>query len=110
MPAFALPWLLVLLPLAPVAAYAWLRRRRTALRFGQVGLAPRLPAGRSHQARLGGAILRGAGIAAVIVALAGPRWPDPGTRLPAEGIAVVMVLDVSGSMAEREFLWTGEPI
>jgi Ca-activated chloride channel family protein len=54
--------------------------------------------------------LRAAGILALVVALAGPRWPDPGTRLPAEGIAVVMVLDVSGSMSERDFLWNGEQI
>jgi Ca-activated chloride channel family protein len=51
--------------------------------------------------------LRAAGLAALILALTGPRWPDPGTRLPVEGIAVVMVLDVSGSMAERDFTWRG---
>jgi Ca-activated chloride channel homolog len=54
--------------------------------------------------------LRAVGIAALVIALAGPRWPDPGTRLPAEGIAIVMVLDVSGSMAERDFNWHGEQI
>jgi Ca-activated chloride channel family protein len=54
--------------------------------------------------------LRSAGLAALIVALAGPRWADPGTRLPVEGIAVVMVLDVSGSMGERDFDWRGEQI
>lgn len=46
----------------------------------------------------------------MVLALAGPRWPDPGTRLPVEGIAVVMVLDVSGSMAERDFDWRGDRI
>jgi Ca-activated chloride channel homolog len=110
MPAFAYPWLLLLLPLAPAAAWAWLRRRRTALRFGDVNLVRGLPAGRSRRARVGGALLRALGIAAVVVALAGPRWPDPGTRLPAEGVAIVMVLDVSGSMAERDFLWAGDQI
>src|SRR3954454_6505226 len=110
MPAFAHPWLLLLLPVAPVAAWAWLRRRRPALRFGRVGLVANLPPGRSRQARRGVALLRAVGVAALVVALAGPRWPDPGTRLPAEGIAVVMVLDVSGSMAERDFLWRSEQI
>src|SRR5205807_1785807 len=63
---------------------------------------------RARRARVGGAALRAAGIAALVLALAGPRWPDPGTRLPAEGIAVVLVLDVSGSMGERDFPWRGE--
>jgi Ca-activated chloride channel family protein len=108
MPGFALPWLLVLLPVSPAAGWAWLRRRRTALRFADVRLVRDLPPGRSRTARLGGAILRATGVAGLIVALAGPRWPDPGTRLPAEGIAVMMVLDVSGSMAERDFDWRGD--
>jgi Ca-activated chloride channel family protein len=110
MPTFAHPWLLLLLPLAPAAAWGWLRRRRSALRFAHVNMVSGMPPGRSRRARIGGALLRAAGVAALIIALAGPRWPDPGTRLPAEGIAVVMVLDVSGSMAERDFLWAGEPI
>src|ERR1700683_4800421 len=103
MPSFASAWLLLLLPLAPLAAWAWLRRRPAALRYSDIRLVADLPPGRSRRARFGGATLRALGIAALVVALAGPRWPDPGTRLPAEGIAVVMVLDVSGSMGETDF-------
>jgi Ca-activated chloride channel family protein len=110
MPDVAHPWLLLLLPLAPLAAWAWLRRRRTALRYADVRSLAELPPGRSRRARLGGALLRGGGLAALVLALAGPRWPDPGTRLPAEGVAVMMVLDVSGSMAERDFDWRGNRI
>ncbi len=44
------------------------------------------------------------------VALAGPRWPDLRTRIETEGVAVMMVLDVSGSMAEEDFNWDGEDI
>ena len=110
MPSFASPWLLLLLPLAPLAGWAWLRRRQAALRYSDIRLVAELPPGRSRQARFGGAALRALGIAALVVALAGPRWPDPGTRLPAEGIAVVMVLDVSGSMGETDFNWRGERI
>jgi Ca-activated chloride channel family protein len=36
----------------------------------------------------------------LVAACAGPRLPDQRTRLPAEGIALMMVLDVSGSMNE----------
>lgn len=110
MPSFASPWLLLLLPLAPLAAWGWLRRRRSAIRFSDIRLVANLPPGRSRRARFGGATLRAVGIAALVVALAGPRWPDPGTRLPAEGVAIVMVLDVSGSMGERDFHWQDEQI
>jgi Ca-activated chloride channel family protein len=44
----------------------------------------------------------------LIVALAGPRWPDPGTRMPTEGIAVAMVVDVSASMNDRDFPWQNQ--
>jgi Ca-activated chloride channel family protein len=38
--------------------------------------------------------------------MAGPRWPDPGTRIAAKGIAIAMVVDISGSMTtNRDFFW-----
>jgi Ca-activated chloride channel family protein len=46
----------------------------------------------------------------MVLALAGPRWPDLKTRLEAEGIAILMILDTSGSMAERDFDWYGEQV
>jgi Ca-activated chloride channel family protein len=46
----------------------------------------------------------------LVLALAGPRWPDLRTRIDTEGIALVMAVDVSGSMAERDFDWDGEPV
>jgi Ca-activated chloride channel family protein len=55
-------------------------------------------------------MLRGAGLLLLIVALAGPRWPDLRTRITTEGIAVMLVVDVSGSMAERDFDWQGEAV
>jgi Ca-activated chloride channel family protein len=67
-----------------------------------------LPPGRGQIARWGGAILRGLVLLLLIVALAGPRWPDLRTRLPAEGIAITLVVDVSGSMAERDYQWHEE--
>src|SRR5207244_1522001 len=84
---------------------AWLRRPRTALRVPADGAFAGVPTGRAARARRGGAVLRGLGIAALVLALAGPRWPDPGTRLTSEGIAIAVVLDVSGSMAEPDFAW-----
>src|SRR5262249_20199084 len=57
-----------------------------------------------------GAILRGGALTLLVLALAGPRWPDPGTRLPTYGISIVMAVDVSRSMNDRDFLWNDEPI
>jgi Ca-activated chloride channel family protein len=106
LPDFANPALLLLLLDAAFAVWWGLRPGRGAFRYpGTADLAD-LPAGRSNLARRGGAVLRGAGLGLIVLALAGPRWPDPGTRIPTEGIAITILLDVSGSMAERDFKWT----
>jgi Ca-activated chloride channel family protein len=54
--------------------------------------------------------MRGTALALAIVALAGPRLPDLHTRIDTEGIALVLLVDVSGSMAERDFDWNGKPL
>ena len=102
------PAYLLLLPLLPLLAW-WLRgRRRAAVPHPRLALFAGLPSGRSRLARLGGPALRGLALAALVVALAGPRWPDLRTRLDTEGIAIVLLVDVSGSMGERDFDAGGE--
>jgi Ca-activated chloride channel family protein len=101
---FAHPVFLVLLLAVPPLLWRW-RRGRPALRFSDVGLLANLPPGRSRAALRGGLWLRALGMVSLILALAGPRWPDAGTRLPTDGIAIAMVVDVSASMKERDFLW-----
>jgi Ca-activated chloride channel family protein len=54
--------------------------------------------------------MRAAGLLLLTGALAGPRWPDLRTRIATEGIALMMVVDVSGSMAEPDFTWKGQRI
>ncbi len=103
MPSFANPAFLTLLPLALLIAWWSLRRRRPALRYSDVRLVEGLPRGRARLALWGGAALRGLAVLAAILAAAGPRTPDLKTRLPAEGVAIVLVLDVSGSMATADF-------
>lgn len=107
---FANPWLLLLLPLVPLPVWWWLRRRRPAVRFPDTALLAALPPGRSRLARWGGVILRTLALALLVVALAGPRIPDLRTRIATEGIALQLVVDISGSMAEPDFLWGVEPI
>jgi Ca-activated chloride channel family protein len=110
MPQFANPWVLLLALLIPPLVWWWLRQRRAALRFPATDTLSGLPAGRSARARSGGALLRGLALLLLVLALAGLRWPDLRTRIPTEGIAIVMVTDVSGSMAEPDFDWRGQPI
>ena len=108
MPSFAHPAVLLLLLLVPPLLWRWRRWGRARLRFSDTGLVADLPRGRSDRALRGGLWLRGCALACLVVALAGPRWPDSGTRLPTEGIAIAIVVDVSASMNERDFLWQNE--
>jgi Ca-activated chloride channel family protein len=110
MPEFAHPVFLLLLPLVPFAVRSWLWRRRPVLRWPDRRLIENLPHGRTRRARWMEASLFGLGVTSLILALAGPRWPDRGSRLPVEGIAIALALDVSGSMAEPDFDWEGAPV
>jgi Ca-activated chloride channel family protein len=110
MPSFAQPAFLFLLLLLPPLLYHWRRSGRARLRFSDTGLVAGLPPGRSRRALWGGLVLRAGGLVLLIMALAGPRRPDAGTRLPTEGIAIAIVLDVSASMNERDFVWQDQTI
>jgi Ca-activated chloride channel family protein len=107
---FANPAFLLLALAVPPLLWWWLRQRRNALRHPAADLLAGLPRGRAGAARWGGAALRALALLLLAAALAGPRWPDLRTRIDTEGIALVMVVDVSGSMAERDFDWNGEPV
>ena len=105
MPSFANPEFLWLAPLAAVLAWWWPRRPRPALRYSDTRLVAGLLTGRARRAEWGGAALRGLALLALVLAAAGPRQPDLRTRLPAAGVAIVLVLDVSGSMGEADAVW-----
>ena len=109
-PTFSHPLALLLLPLVPLLLWWWRRRGRGTLRYPSVGLLSRLPGGRSRWAQRGAVILRGLGLLTLVLALAGARWPDRGSRLATDGIALAMVVDVSGSMSNSDFLWDGTQI
>ncbi|MFN4260110.1 MAG: vWA domain-containing protein [Gemmataceae bacterium] len=107
---FARPWLLMLLIALPLLAWWWFRARPAALRYSDTGLLAELPAGRERWARWSGLALRIGGLGLLIVALAGPRWPDRTTPIITEGVSIMVLLDVSGSMAERDYFWQGEQV
>ena len=99
------PWFLLLLAVLPPALWHWQRQGRGAVRFSSAILLVGLPSRRARWLRHGGLALRALGLTAAVVALAGPRWPDEGSRIPAEGVSLALVLDVSRSMAEPDFPW-----
>jgi Ca-activated chloride channel family protein len=107
-PEFSQPWWLLLLPAVPLLGAWWLRRPRAALRFPTVAIAASCNTRRGTIARWCGALARALALAAVLIALAGPRWPDPGSRIPTEGIAILLIVDVSNSMNEDDFVWDGK--
>jgi Ca-activated chloride channel family protein len=100
-------WLLALLPVLVV--WQW-RRRRFALRYPHAAVLASLPAGKSRRARIIGLGWRMAVIGLLIIALARPRWQNEGTRIPVQSLTLVMVLDVSGSMAERDYHLDGHAV
>ena len=102
---FAHPWFLLLLLIAPLHTWWWLRRPHKAVPFPTFDSLRGAPGHRAAAARWGGAGLRSLGLCTLIAALAGPRWPDHGTRVTVEGIAIAIVVDVSGSMSEKDFTW-----
>jgi Ca-activated chloride channel homolog len=107
---FDQPWWLVLLPAVALLIAWWLRRKPVALRFPDTSVVAAINTRRGSFARWGGALGRGLGLAAAVVALAGPRWPELGAAVPAEGIAILLVVDVSNSMNEEDLVWHEKPI
>ncbi|MBA4188588.1 MAG: hypothetical protein C0467_11360 [Planctomycetaceae bacterium] len=108
-PTFAHPEFLWLAPLALFVAWSSVARLRPAMRFGDVSLFAGSRGGRAWRATWGGATLRGLACLALVLACAGPRVPDERTRLPADAIAVMMVIDVSDTMNGKVIWAPGEP-
>ncbi len=97
---FVRPWLLLLLLALPLWWW-WRRRAGPAASYSDVGIAG--SAGRpAWWVRLP-ATLRSIAIASWIVAVAGPRIGGDRIELKKEGIAIVIVIDISSSMLAEDF-------
>jgi Ca-activated chloride channel family protein len=107
---FSQPWFLLLLPLVPVVIWRWARRPRPTMRHPDLRVFDGLPAGRATIAQRTGIAARAIALTLLVIALAGLRWPDEKTLMPVEGIAIGMIVDVSGSMAEEDFQWQGKAV
>jgi len=102
-------WLLLLLPLAwPL--WRWRERQRPTLSHPDMRVLPDLPTRRVAWACWLPFLGRTFAALLMILAIVGPRWPVPGSRIPSEGIALVFVLDVSGSMGETDVVLEGQPV
>lgn len=99
---FARPWFLLLLLLAPL--YWWLTRLRAdrAIVFSRASVLGWLASWRSERlARLPDQ-LRVATLILLVIALAGPRTGSSVVDVNAEGIAIVVALDISSSMLAED--------
>lgn len=97
-------WFLLALVVLPLLWWRWMSSRgRATIAFSSV--APLAAAGTSWTVRLRWlpAALRTATLGLVIIALARPQKADAHTRTYAEGIAIQLIVDRSGSMEAPDF-------
>lgn len=95
---FGAPWLLALAAL--VVPFGWLgvRRKRRAIPLPTIaGLRPVRPGIRVHAARAMPAV-RALAVLLLVVAVARPRVGEAEALVPAEGVDIVLSLDISSSM------------
>lgn len=104
-------WFLLLLALLPVL---WILQRRpdrqTAVRFSAIDRLQRQPASWAVRARRALPVLRMLWCALLILCLARPQQANEQTRVRAEGIAIQMLVDRSGSMQAMDFRLDGQAV
>jgi Ca-activated chloride channel family protein len=101
-------WLVLLAPLA-VIAWRLGRRRADAVTYSSVDLLKTLPTTAAQRVRRALPWLGRLGLAMLIVALARPQLGREEHRVQAEGIAIEMCIDRSGSMQTKDFQLDGQP-
>jgi Ca-activated chloride channel homolog len=105
---FAHPFVLLLLPLLPVLA--WLKGRQgpgSAFLYSSVDLVRPIAGFKRSRAGRILLLLRWLMLALFIIALAQPRLIKGETRIKANGIDIVVAIDLSGSMASEDFVVNG---
>jgi Ca-activated chloride channel family protein len=103
---FASPWVLWFLLLIPLLAfYYWRRQRKLVAEMTFSSITPFSQAPKTLRERLRHlpALLRLLALASLIVALARPQSVSSRENISAEGIDIVLVLDISGSMLAEDF-------
>jgi Ca-activated chloride channel family protein len=103
---FETPWAFALLAVALVALGLELRRERVrsgGVLFSSLGLLPAARGSWRVRARWLLIPIRVLGVTALITALAAPQIVEASYDVPAEGIDIVIALDTSSSMTQRDF-------
>jgi Ca-activated chloride channel family protein len=100
---FAHPWLLLLLLAVPLYVLFTRRGGRRTLTFSRAALLGSLANTRSSRWARFPELLRTLCIIVLIVAMAGPRTGTSLVDFDAEGIAIVIALDISSSMLAEDF-------
>lgn len=96
-------WALLLLLLLPLLWLLWLHpSRRAVIRFSSLDALRAAGNAARRRVRLILPTLRTAALVCLIVAAARPQTPNESRRVLVEGIAIQMVLDVSGSMLDLD--------
>lgn len=103
---FANPEFLWLLLLVPAAGIFWWRRKErmvTSIRFSTIGNFQTVPQTLRERIRHAPLALRLSMTAVLIIALARPQSVSSTESVSTEGIDIVLVLDISGSMLAEDF-------
>jgi len=100
---FERPVVLLLLLVVPALALLVRRRGRPALVFSRAGALARVDGARAGWLSRSPAWLRAASLAALVIALAGPRSGLSTVDIETEGIAIAVALDLSSSMLAEDF-------
>jgi len=96
------PWALLLLVLVPLV-WRLGRSATPALRFSSVGFFAGIDAGRRARWRRWLPVARAVAFALLVVALARPQMGNEQTRVRAEGIDIMLAVDLSSSMLAEDF-------
>jgi Ca-activated chloride channel homolog len=99
---FQYPWALLLLLLLPLW-YLHRRRYRRTLLFSRASASAPAAGWAGRVLARAPDVLRAVALAALIIALAGPRTGVSTTTTRADGIAIALVVDISSSMLAEDF-------
>lgn len=104
-------WFLLLLLALPLVWWAYRTPRRQAkLRYSSTALLAGLRPGWGVRARVALPVLRTLAVTLLVLALARPQKGNEQTRILAEGIAIQLVVDRSGSMQAMDFKIDGQRV
>lgn len=101
--SFAYPWMLLLLLVFPLFHYLQRGRSRPALTFSRASVVGWLAKYRADRIARAPDVLRGLLLLLLIIAVAGPRTGVSMIDFNAEGIGIVVALDISSSMLAEDF-------